>query len=175
MTRDARERETQMEREREGERNRAREREREREMARERKSESDKRKRARARGGCSLGGLSLSEVSLSWGSLCWGPLSVGDLSLWKASVSGGAHPSLLRELMSAPASIQELLLHRNVKRFRGGLAFKAHRLLYHSTLGLRVIKEKKKKEEGPYPLLLRELMYVCPVSLASGYVPNNRL
>jgi len=35
------------------------------------------------------------------------------------------------------------LLHRNVKRFRGGLAFKAHRLLYQSTLGLRVIKKKK--------------------------------
>ena len=33
---------------------------------------------------------------------------------------------------------------RNVKRFRGGLVFKAHRLLYHSTLGLRVIKTKKK-------------------------------
>ena len=30
-------------------------------------------------------------------------------------------------------------------RFRGGLVFKAHRLLYHSTLGLRVIK---KKDEG---------------------------
>ena len=33
---------------------------------------------------------------------------------------------------------------RNVKRFRGGLVFKAHRLLYHSTLGLRVIKKKNK-------------------------------
>jgi len=32
-----------------------------------------------------------------------------------------------------------------VKRFRGGLAFKAHRLLYHSTLGWRVIQKKKKK------------------------------
>jgi len=30
-----------------------------------------------------------------------------------------------------------------VKRFRGGLVFKAHSLLYHSTLGLRVIKKKK--------------------------------
>ena len=30
----------------------------------------------------------------------------------------------------------------NVQRFRGGLVFKAHRLLYHSTLGLRVIKKK---------------------------------
>jgi len=37
-------------------------------------------------------------------------------------------------------------LGRNVTRFRGGLVFKAHRLLYHSTLGSRVIKKKKKKE-----------------------------
>ena len=29
-----------------------------------------------------------------------------------------------------------------MQRFRGGLVFKAHRLLYHSTLGLRVIKKK---------------------------------
>jgi len=28
-------------------------------------------------------------------------------------------------------------------RFRGGLVFEAHRLVYHSTLGLRVIKKKK--------------------------------
>ena len=35
----------------------------------------------------------------------------------------------------------EQLLRRNVKRFRGGLVFKAHRLLYHSTLGLRVKKK----------------------------------
>jgi len=33
----------------------------------------------------------------------------------------------------------------HVQRFRGGLVFKAHSLLYHSTLGLRVIKKKKKK------------------------------
>ena len=39
------------------------------------------------------------------------------------------------------------LLHRNVQRFRGGLVFKAHGLLYHSTLGLRVIKKKKKKKK----------------------------
>ena len=29
-----------------------------------------------------------------------------------------------------------------MQRFRGGLVFKAHRLLYHSTLGSRVIKKK---------------------------------
>ena len=32
-----------------------------------------------------------------------------------------------------------------MKRSRGGLVFKAHRLVYHSTLGWRVIK---KEEEG---------------------------
>jgi len=31
----------------------------------------------------------------------------------------------------------------NVKRFRGRLVFKAHRLLYHSTLGLIVIKRER--------------------------------
>jgi len=31
-----------------------------------------------------------------------------------------------------------------VNRFRGGLVFKDHGLLNHSTLGLRVIKKKKK-------------------------------
>ena len=41
-------------------------------------------------------------------------------------------------------SIEEQLLHRNVKRFRGGLVFKAHRWLYHSTLGSIVIKKKKR-------------------------------
>ena len=35
---------------------------------------------------------------------------------------------------------------RNVKWFRGGLVCKAHRLVYHSTLGWRVIKKKKKEE-----------------------------
>jgi len=34
--------------------------------------------------------------------------------------------------------------HVNVLWYRGGLVFKAHRLLYHSTLGSRVIKKEKK-------------------------------
>jgi len=44
-----------------------------------------------------------------------------------------------------PTNIDEQLLYRTVQRFRGGLVFKAHRRVYHSTLGLRVIKKKKKK------------------------------
>ena len=31
-----------------------------------------------------------------------------------------------------------------MKRFRGGLVFKAHRLVYHSTIGVRVIKKRGK-------------------------------
>ena len=31
-----------------------------------------------------------------------------------------------------------------MERFRGGLVFKARRLVYHSILGSRVIKKKKK-------------------------------
>jgi len=37
--------------------------------------------------------------------------------------------------------------HELVKRFRGVLVFKAHRLVYHSTLGLRVMKKKKRRVE----------------------------
>ena len=33
-----------------------------------------------------------------------------------------------------------------MQRFRDGLVFKAHRLVYHSTLGLRVMKKKKELE-----------------------------
>jgi len=40
-------------------------------------------------------------------------------------------------------SMSEQPLRRNLQRFRGGLVFKAHRRVYHSTLGLRVIKKKK--------------------------------
>ena len=32
-----------------------------------------------------------------------------------------------------------------MERFRGGLAFKAHRLVYHSTLGSRVIREEERR------------------------------
>ena len=32
-----------------------------------------------------------------------------------------------------------------MERFRGGLVFKAHRLLFHSTLGSRVIEKRNKK------------------------------
>jgi len=49
----------------------------------------------------------------------------------------------------------------NVKRFRGGLVFEAHRLLYHSTLGLRVIKKKKKKKKHPARTVHVFLAWAC--------------
>ena len=38
------------------------------------------------------------------------------------------------------------LLRRDVKRFRGGLVFKEHRLVYHPTLGGSVIKKRRRRE-----------------------------
>jgi len=52
-------------------------------------------------------------------------------------------PSFLQEHLECKNTQPTANLHRSVKRFRGGLVFKAHRLLYHSTPGLRVIKKKK--------------------------------
>ena len=36
-----------------------------------------------------------------------------------------------------------------VERFPGGLVFKAHRLVYHSALGLRVIKKRRSTLTNP--------------------------
>ena len=39
----------------------------------------------------------------------------------------------------------KVLALENSKRFRGGLVFKAHSLVYHSTLGSRVIKKEERR------------------------------
>ena len=51
-----------------------------------------------------------------------------------------AKQPLVRQVLATPSCIRKT----SEQRFRGGLVFKAHRLLYHSTLGLRGIKNKKK-------------------------------
>ena len=59
-------------------------------------------------------------------------------------VSAGRQPDwldLVGQLVQL--SIPEQLLYRNVQWFRGGLVFMVHRLLYHTTLGSRVINKKK--------------------------------
>ena len=54
----------------------------------------------------------------------------------------------IHEPLDCPCTNPAQLLDRNVKRFRGGLVFKADRLLYNSTLGLIVIK---KREDPTWP------------------------
>jgi len=55
--------------------------------------------------------------------------------------------SLDSETVEYQFSIQEQLLYRNVQRFREGLVFEAHRLLYQSTLDLGVIKKRREYQE----------------------------
>ena len=56
--------------------------------------------------------------------------------------------SRFRSRRKATCSIQKPLLSRNVERFRGGPVFKAHRLLYHSTLGSKLMVKKKRPARG---------------------------
>ena len=51
-----------------------------------------------------------------------------------------------------------------MKRFRGGLVFKAHILLSHSTLGLRVLKKKKAHNLGE--ILVEHRLDLVEVRLA---------
>ena len=51
---------------------------------------------------------------------------------------------LLAEDGERVMGIRVQLPYIKVQRFQGGRVCKADRLLYHSTLGLRVIKKKKK-------------------------------
>ena len=41
--------------------------------------------------------------------------------------------------------MEEHTSYSNVKPFQGGLVFEAHRLFYHSTLGLRLIKKEEER------------------------------
>jgi len=75
-----------------------------------------------------------------------GPNRVG----WRIENSSIFNPKSIKN-MKQPSSLQqngadlvEQLLHKIMQRFRGGLVFNAHRLLYHSTVGLREKKKKKK-------------------------------
>jgi len=54
-------------------------------------------------------------------------------------------------------------------RFRGGLVFKAHRLVYHSTLGWRVIKKKITRDmHGDLQDAVRKLVWPLPLSSEFG-------
>ena len=64
------------------------------------------------------------------------------------SYEGGRGEGGGREREGERGREREVASDDEYQGFRGGFAFKAHRLLYHSTLGLRVIKKKKKKYQG---------------------------
>jgi hypothetical protein len=53
-------------------------------------------------------------------------------------------PSLPTQVATRGSAIGVGVWGFEVKRFRGGLVFQAHRLLDHSAVGLRVKKKKKK-------------------------------
>ena len=61
-----------------------------------------------------------------------------------------------------------LLLSYPVKWFRGGLVCEVHRLLYHSTLGLRVVKERRRTRpmRDPDPVFRIQALTECRKSLA---------
>ena len=57
----------------------------------------------------------------------------------------------------------------------GGLAFKAHRFLYHSTLGIRVIKKKKLPTGGEQPRLTwAQPRQVAKVEDLQGYLAHKK-
>ena len=67
----------------------------------------------------------------------FGPiLRIQSLKFYQNSSAPGSAHQLKSSFHPAP------LLGRIVERFRGGLVSKAHRLLYHSTIGSRVIRKR---------------------------------
>ena len=73
---------------------------------------------------------------------------------YKQSILGSTwHPEVALVAFHHHLPKEEQLLDRNVQWFRGGLVFKAHRLVYHSTLDLRVIKKKKERIHSSFESL----------------------
>ena len=64
-------------------------------------------------------------------------------------------------------SISQRQLRTNVKRFRGGLVFQAHRLLYHSAPSLRV-KSKKKIRLGCWAPAVIGTKLIDPITAVIG-------
>jgi hypothetical protein len=75
----------------------------------------------------------------------WGVWQVPGQAMRRSTLSGATDPPI-PSTHPTPYPLHPTpytLLHRNVERFQGELVFKAHRLMYHSTLGLRPIKQKR--------------------------------
>ena len=110
------------------------------------------------------GGAEEGEIGVGPGQVhaTWTAVSPG--GKWKAQ----RVPIVVVLLDDSDTQVQ--LLRENVKRFRGGPVFKAHRLVHHSTLDLRVIKKKKKCVAGggllaeSTPVFVFSLLTVCLAS-----------
>ena len=65
---------------------------------------------------------------------------------------------------------------RNVERFRGGLVFKAYRLLHHSTLDSRAMKKKRSLQERDTLIITNSLRWLKDNRLrtmTTGYEPRS--
>ena len=80
-----------------------------------------------------------------WG--CWTP--VRRLGCIRHSRGVPNTPVVSNQTTLIPSNTHHARFRRNVKGGRGGLVFKAHRLLHHSTLGLRVIPKKRETPQVP--------------------------
>ena len=70
-------------------------------------------------------------------------------------------------VIAAPLTIVLILL-RIPLRVRGRLVFKAHRLVHHSTLGLRVMKKKK----NPFWRVIKNKTKEPTGRVSNDYFPN---
>ena len=102
---------------------------------------------------CATGGGSDSSVG---GTLARGKQACRDGGSW-------------RRASMRPQPSRRSTTPRSPLRFRGGLVFKAHILVYHSTLGLRVIKKKRRSDpptlpsidSATIPTALQRLVFYC--------------
>ena len=70
--------------------------------------------------------------------------ALGNVNDFRLVEMGVQEPFCLLDARGLRPSISEQILRRNVKRFREVLAFKAHILLHHSSLGERVMKRRRR-------------------------------
>ena len=91
---------------------------------------------------------------------------------FKSRQTQRAHPpnhQHSRATSTPPQSPSGRPAHRIAKRSRGGLVFKAQRILYHSNLGSRVIKKKKKHtRQQPRSTCTRKNIHVPRLSRSTS-------
>ena len=72
------------------------------------------------------------------------PLSIRPNQAWNLSHCSAGRGEFASDSQGIGHQKWSIWSTREGRRFRGGLVFEAHRLLYHSTLSLRAIKKKSR-------------------------------